>query len=78
MTRLLRRFVFETARLYHVYSRIAVCLVVILRRGRYVEAAKTSEHRPFCWSHNESFANSLRVDVEWNSDRVHREKSGGG
>ena len=50
-------------------------LAVILQRGYHVEKVKTSEHRPFRWHHNESFASCLGVDAERNSDRVCREKS---
>ena len=43
-------------------------LAVILQRGYHVEKVKTSEHRPFRWHHNESFASCLGVDAERNSD----------
>ena len=68
--RLVQRCVFETARLYRVHPTIPVCIIVVLRSGRYVEMVKTPKHRPFYRSHDGSFANRLRVDVEWNSDRV--------
>ena len=77
MIRLVRRFVFNAACLYRVHSRTPASIVVIVRSGRYVETVETSEHRPFCRSHDGSFANRLGVDAKRNSDRIRREESGG-
>ena len=78
MIRPLRRFVLGGARLYRVYLRTPVGLVVVFQRGRHLEKAKTSEHRPFHRRYNKPFASCLGVDAEWNSDGIHREKSGHG
>ena len=48
--------------------------VVILRRRNHVETINAPEHCPFHRRYNKPFANPLRVDAKWNSDRVHREK----
>ena len=74
MTRPLR-LVFGAARLYRVYSRITVSLVVILQRGRYTEKAEAPEHRPFHRRYNKSFANHLGVDAQRNFGGVRQEKS---
>ena len=71
----LSRSVFDTARLYCVHSRIPACLVVILQGGHCVETVEAPEYCSFCWSYNKPFTNRLGVDVEQNSDGVHREKS---
>jgi len=71
----LRRCVFYTARLHHIYSRKFVGLAVILRGGRYPEKVKTPEHRPVRRRHNGSFANCLGVDAERKYHWVHQEKS---
>ena len=67
---------FNAARLYRTYSTTLVCLAVILRGGRDVEKIKASKHRPFHWGYDKPFANRLRMDAEWNSDGIRREKSG--
>ena len=72
MVRLLRGFVSDTARLYRVHSRSPVFLVVILRSSRYMETVEAPKHRPIYWSYNKLFGNRLGVDVERNSDGVHK------
>ena len=78
MIRALKKFVFGLARLYRVYSRIPVSIAVVFQRGRHLEKVKASEHRPFHRRYNKPFASCLGVDAEWNSDGIHREKSGHG
>ena len=76
MIRSLRRFVFDAACLYRVHSGTHVWLVVILRGGHHVEEVEAPKHRSFHRRHNGPFANCLGADVKWNSDGVHRGKSG--
>lgn len=44
--------------------------VVILQGGRYMEEAEARKCRSFHRRYKRTFANRVRVDVEWNSDEL--------
>lgn len=52
--------------------------IVILQRGRRVEAAEAPKHRSFPRCYEQAFATCVRVDAKWDSNSLRQEQSGRG